>query len=166
MKVDTKSDVAKNYSSGNGAFVDEKAFAPRTPQRSRTSDSNPMQQHPSTANGMYESPKDPSTRRSRSSSRSKKERETALREKARRRRRMQQGRETSSSPSVSSATNSRPSKTASLPEEGRLPRTTNNDMSPRSSLRKSRREGEQRRSRAAQSDVVDWPQGASESQEV
>lgn len=161
MKADRKSDVGKNYLAYHGAFVDDKAFAPRI----RTSDSDPMQQHPSTANGMYESPKDPLTGKSRSSSQSKKERETALKEKARRRRRMQQRRETSSSPSVSSASNSRPSKTALLPEEGRLPRTTDNDMSPRSSLRKSR-QVEQRRSSASQSDVVDWPQGASESQAV
>jgi hypothetical protein len=143
----TQSDVGMEYASLKGSFVNETSFESRT--------STPTQQHSSTANGMYESPKEPSLQKSRSSSGSKKD---MLREKARRRRRMQQGRETNSPPSVSTA--SQPSTTALSTEESRPPQTTNNGMSPRSSIHKSRHD-EQRRSRAEQSDGVDWPQDMS-----
>lgn len=92
-----------------------------------------MQQHLSTMNGMYETPKQLARKtRSSPSSGGPRDREAALRQKARMRRRMQE---------------ERPAPPANdSPEVGRPPRSAEKGLSPRSNVRKQRRE-EQRRSR-------------------
>jgi len=141
-----KSDAGVRYSSYPSSFSAEKEPSPRISQ-SHKSASSTMQQHSSTMNGMYSTPKLlASTRKTRSpASGGSRDREAALRQKARMRRRMQQEK-------------SGPSGNDGSPEEGRPPRSTEKGstekggMSPRSCVRKQRRD-EQRRSRAQQDQV-------------
>ena len=133
MLTSPKSDAGVRYSSYSTSFPAEKE-----PEERSSLHSSSMQQHLSTRNGMYETPKQPLTRKTRSTvSATSRGRESTLRQKARVRRRMGQGRQSSSG---SPATNG-------SPEEGRPPRSSEKGISPYSSVSKQRRE-EQRRSRA------------------
>lgn len=135
-----KSDAGVRYSSyPPNSFRSEKAREPRSaqPRKSNSSSSTMRQQHSSTMNGMYETPKELSRKPRRSQANGgSRDREAALRQKARMRRRMQASRPPG--PPSSSANG------GGSPEEGRPPRSTENGLSPRSSIRKQRRE-EQRR---------------------
>lgn len=135
-----KSDAGVRYSSYTSSFSAEKALDPRSSQsRKSPSSSMQQQQHTSTVNGMYETPKQMARKSARSPANgSSRDREAALRQKARMRRRMGQGR---SAPPPSD------NKSGS-PDEGRPPRSAEKGgTSPRSSIRKQRRD-EQRRSHA------------------
>jgi hypothetical protein len=159
-----KSDAGVRYSSYPNSFMGEKLPSPQsqqrqsspmrpqqrkpspTPQQQRKSSpmrtqerdvsENSMQQHSSTMNGMYSTPKQlSSTDDTRRRSGGSRDREAALRQKARMRRRMGQNHSRRAGTHTDGGT----------PEEGRPPRNTEiqsggGGMSPRSSVRKQRRD--------------------------
>jgi hypothetical protein len=159
-----KSDAGVRYSSYPNSFMGEKLPSPQsqqrqsspmrpqqrkpspTPQQQRKSSpmrtqerdvsENSMQQHSSTMNGMYSTPKQlSSTDDTRRRSGGSRDREAALRQKARLRRRMGQNHSRRAGTHTDGGT----------PEEGRPPRNTEiqsggDGMSPRSSVRKQRRD--------------------------
>lgn len=126
-----KSDAGVRYSSYSNSLSADKAPERHSSSQGRSASSSlqqssSMQQHSSTVNGMYETPKQPLTRKTRfPASGSSRDREAALRQKARMRRRSGQGRHGPSGPIGS-------------PEEGRPPRSSLEKImsSPRSGVRK------------------------------